>query len=61
MRVIKAAFSQRRKTLRNALKQLGVSKEKMDSVFHETGIDLTRRAETLSIEDFGALADFLCV
>ena len=59
MRVIKAAFSQRRKTLRNALKQLGFPREKMDRVFHETGIDLTRRAETLSIEDFGALADFL--
>ena len=59
MRVVKAAFSQRRKTLRNALKQLDVSRESMEKVFAATGIDLGRRAETLSIDDFGALADFL--
>lgn len=60
MRVVKAAFSQRRKTLRNALKQLDVPRESMEKVFAATGIDLGRRAETLSIDDFGALADFLC-
>ena len=58
-RVIKAAFSQRRKTLRNALKQLEAPKEKMDSVLNSTGIDLGRRAETLTVEEFGKLADFL--
>lgn len=58
-RVIKAAFSQRRKTLRNSLKQLGAPKEKMDAVLNNTGIDLARRAETLSVEEFGRLADFL--
>ncbi len=59
MRVVKAAFSQRRKTLRNALKQLDVSRESMEKAFAATGIDLGRRAETLSIDDFGVLADFL--
>jgi 16S rRNA (adenine1518-N6/adenine1519-N6)-dimethyltransferase len=59
MLVVKAAFSQRRKTLRNALKQLDVPRESMEKVFASTGIDLGRRAETLSIDDFGALADFL--
>ncbi len=59
IRVIKAAFSQRRKTLRNSLKQLGMPKEKMDAVLNTTGIDLGRRAETLSVEEFGKLADFL--
>jgi len=59
IRVIKAAFSQRRKTLRNALKQLEVPKEKMESVLNDTGIDLGRRAETLTVEEFGRLADFL--
>ncbi len=59
MRVVKAAFSQRRKTLRNALKQLEVSKEKMHAVLDRTGIDLGRRAETLTVEEFGRLADFL--
>ncbi len=59
MRVVKAAFSQRRKTLRNALKQLDISREHVEKVFARTGIDLGRRAETLSIQDFGALADSL--
>ncbi len=59
MVVVKAAFSQRRKTLRNSLKQLNVSKEKMGMVFDKTGIDLGRRAETLTLEEFGHLADFL--
>jgi 16S rRNA (adenine1518-N6/adenine1519-N6)-dimethyltransferase len=59
IRVIKAAFSQRRKTLRNALKQLEIEQEKMDAVKSETGIDLGRRAETLTVEEFGRLADYL--
>jgi 16S rRNA (adenine1518-N6/adenine1519-N6)-dimethyltransferase len=57
--VVKAAFSQRRKTLRNALKQLNISKEKMGMVLNKTSIDLGRRAETLTLEEFGHLADFL--
>lgn len=59
IRVIKAAFSQRRKTLRNSLKQLAAQKNKMDEVFNSIGIDLGRRAETLSVEEFGKLADYL--
>jgi 16S rRNA (adenine1518-N6/adenine1519-N6)-dimethyltransferase len=58
-RVIKAAFSQRRKTLRNALRQLEASQDRMESVLNNTGIDLGRRAETLTVEEFGKLADFL--
>jgi 16S rRNA (adenine1518-N6/adenine1519-N6)-dimethyltransferase len=59
MTVVKAAFSQRRKTLRNALKQLDVPGGKMDQVLVRTGIDLGRRAETLSVEEYCRLADFL--
>jgi 16S rRNA (adenine1518-N6/adenine1519-N6)-dimethyltransferase len=59
VRVVKAAFSQRRKTLRNALKQLDVTGGKMDAVLRETGIDLGRRAETLSVEEFVRLSSFL--
>ncbi len=59
LRVVKAAFSQRRKTLRNSLKQLEASREKMDAVLDKTGIDLGRRAETLSVEEFARLTDFL--
>jgi 16S rRNA (adenine1518-N6/adenine1519-N6)-dimethyltransferase len=61
VRVIKAAFSQRRKTLRNSLKQLDIPRGKMDEVLSKTGIDLGRRAETLSVQEFGRLADFLQV
>jgi len=59
VRVIKAAFSQRRKTLRNSLSQLGYPKEVMNAVPGATGIDLGRRAETLSVGEFVALADYL--
>ena len=58
-RLVKAAFSQRRKTLRNSLKQLGIAKEDIRAAQAETGIDLSRRAETLSVKEFGILADFL--
>jgi 16S rRNA (adenine1518-N6/adenine1519-N6)-dimethyltransferase len=59
LRVIRAAFSQRRKTLRNSLSQLGYPREIMDAVSAGTGIDLGRRAETLNVVEFGILADFL--
>jgi len=58
-RVVKAAFSQRRKTLRNALRQLDIPLAVMADLPAKTGIDLGRRAETLSVEEFFRLADFL--
>lgn len=59
MRLVKAAFSQRRKTLKNSLKQLRIPAGSMDLVGSATGIDLGRRAETLSIGEFCVLAEFL--
>jgi len=59
VRLIKAAFSQRRKTLRNALKQLDAPSAKLETALSKTGIDLSRRAETLTVQEFGLLADFL--
>ena len=53
-RIVKVAFSQRRKTLANALKS--VSPE-MRELLIGAGIDPARRAETLSIEEFAGLAD----
>lgn len=50
-RVVRAAFSQRRKVLRNTLKGL-VSAETMLQV----GIDPGRRAETLTLAEFAALS-----
>jgi 16S rRNA (adenine1518-N6/adenine1519-N6)-dimethyltransferase len=51
-RVTAAAFGQRRKMLRQSLKQLGGEK-----LLEATGIDPTRRAETLSVAEFVALAN----
>ena len=50
--IAKAAFSQRRKTLRNNLKNI-LSSEQIS----ECGIDPGRRAETLEISDFVALTN----
>lgn len=56
-RVIREAFNMRRKTLWNALKPIGLSKEKLEKAFQNAGIDPVRRGETLTLEEFGALAD----
>lgn len=55
-RVTAAAFNQRRKMLRAALKSLWPD---ADVKLEQAGIDPTRRAETLSIEEFCALARLL--
>jgi 16S rRNA (adenine1518-N6/adenine1519-N6)-dimethyltransferase len=57
LRILQAAFSQRRKTLRNALQQLGFGKDVLETVQLGSGIDLRRRAETLSVAEFCLLAD----
>jgi 16S rRNA (adenine1518-N6/adenine1519-N6)-dimethyltransferase len=56
-RVVKAAFAQRRKTLRNALR--AARYVDLDAVSERTGLDLQRRGETLSLEEFAALANAL--
>jgi 16S rRNA (adenine1518-N6/adenine1519-N6)-dimethyltransferase len=58
-KVVRGAFAQRRKTLRNSLLGSGWSAEVIDKAFVETGIDPRRRGETLKIEEFGALANLL--
>lgn len=56
--VIKAGFGQRRKTLLNSLTgTYGLSKEEILKVMNSVGIDPIRRAETLSIQEFAALAN----
>ena len=51
--VTAAAFGQRRKMLRQSLRSLGVDAA---ALLTATGIEATRRAEELSIEEFCALA-----
>ena len=58
-RVVKASFGQRRKTLSNALKPLGVPKEKIESALRNAKIDASRRGETLSLAEFAAIANAL--
>ena len=58
-RVVKAAFGQRRKTLNNALKSMGVDKNIIADVLDKAGIEATRRGETLTMEEFGAIANIL--
>ena len=55
--IVRSGFNMRRKTLWNATKSLGLDKEKLEAAFENSGIDPKRRAETLSIEEFAALAD----
>lgn len=51
-RITEAAFGQRRKMLRQSLKRVGG-----ETLLQAAGIDGTRRAETLSIEEFVRLAN----
>lgn len=53
--VVHAAFGQRRKTLRNALRAV-FAPEAVDAALAQTGIDGGRRGETLDIAEFAALA-----
>jgi len=53
--VVHAAFGQRRKTLRNALRAK-FADEHVDAALVATGIDGGRRGETLEIAEFAALA-----
>ncbi len=56
--VIKAAFSKRRKTLKNSMAdgELGYEKQFVLEVLFMAGIEAQRRAETLSVEEFKTLA-----
>ncbi len=55
--VIKAAFSKRRKSLKNSMVggEMGYQKEFILQALALAGIDAQRRAETLSVEEFKAL------
>jgi 16S rRNA (adenine1518-N6/adenine1519-N6)-dimethyltransferase len=53
--VVRAAFAQRRKTLRNAL-GTSFGRERSEGALARVGIDPDRRAETLSLDEFARLA-----
>ncbi|MEA4812562.1 MAG: 16S rRNA (adenine(1518)-N(6)/adenine(1519)-N(6))-dimethyltransferase RsmA [Anaerolineaceae bacterium] len=56
----KAGFSQKRKTLRNSLAGgLGLKQEAVENLLNEARIDLQRRAETLTLEEWARLVQAL--
>lgn len=60
-KMVKAGFSKRRKTLKNALaaSELGISAETALHCLEKAGIDPIRRAETLTTAEFAKLTDAL--
>ena len=56
-RVVKAAFSLRRKMLSNSLKNMGVTAGQAGKWLELAGVDGRRRAETLSLEEFARLTN----
>ncbi len=59
VKIVKAAFGRRRKTLLNALKVIGVSPEILRMTLDDAGIELNRRGETLDLEEFASVSNLL--
>lgn len=59
--IIRAAFNQRRKTLKNSISNAGIpiEKEALGGIFEKMGLDQAVRGEALSLEEFAALSDFI--
>jgi len=58
-RLIKAGFSQKRKMLRNTLSAgLHLPREQVDALLTQAAIDPQRRAQTLSLQEWGTLTDY---
>lgn len=53
--VVRAAFAQRRKTLRNTLGPLGNSVSQVEQSIHDAGIDPSARPETVSLDGWVAI------
>lgn len=59
-RVVKAGFSQRRKTLLNSLSAgLRLDRTQVETICAQAGVDPKRRAQTLSLEEWHALYEAL--
>ena len=56
-RLIKSAFSQRRKTINNSLTGVGKSKEEIKKALEDLNISVNLRAENLSIEQFAEISN----
>ena len=58
-RLIKAGFSQRRKTISNSFMSVGKTKEEIKDILDKLKLKENLRAENLSIEDFANIANLL--
>ncbi len=57
-KVVKGAFSQRRKTVLNSISSgMGIAKAEVEKALVESGVALNSRAEQLELEDFAKIAD----
>ncbi len=56
-RLIKMGFGQRRKVFTNAMKSGGIKADSIKRILDKAGIDGSRRGETFSMAEYGALAD----
>lgn len=61
-KVVRAAFSQRRKTLSNSLSSgLSMPKQEVTSILERAGIKTNARAEEMTMEDFSRITAEICV
>lgn len=57
--VVEESFAERRKTMANALRRLGLGLPEAKHVLGESGVDPSARAERLALEDFARVTDSL--
>lgn len=63
-KLVKIAFSQRRKTLLNCIfnsKEFGFSKEEIAKILNNAGFDERIRGETLTLEEFAKLTEYILI
>jgi 16S rRNA (adenine1518-N6/adenine1519-N6)-dimethyltransferase len=58
-RVVDAGFGQRRKTMRNAIRSLGLPADEADALLVSCGVDPGIRAERLGLREFASIAEAL--
>jgi 16S rRNA (adenine1518-N6/adenine1519-N6)-dimethyltransferase len=56
-RVIDVSFAERRKTMRNALRRLGLDIASADQVLTESGVGPSQRPEELALSAFARIAE----
>lgn len=58
-RVVEEGFAERRKTMGNALRRMGLDRPSASRLLRESGVDPLTRAEDLGLERFAEIADTL--